>query len=321
MANPVQQARKFDRQISGHTANPNATPGAGRGSRNGGGQAPAWAPANPRTQMPAQSPLTPRLNNLPTTNPNATQDSNRSGAFGKGAQNLQARRDLYAKMAADKGWQSNPAYRAQAQALGVTDKGWANAANRLAGFGSAPAPASPGIPPQPDTTKLRDNVTNNSPKPEQPPGQTPAKNSSVGVPYASAPPTTWGMTPGTPTIPENIAAPTPEVKPGQTPAGPVARTPASPPTLAPSPVPIAPQTPAPAPAAPAAPPPPDTRGRGNGAKRKKAAENPPYQSPGQGIATSANQIAGAFQKTSTSARPWWQRFTYQAPPSAYKARS
>lgn len=201
----------------------------------------AMRPAMPPVgQRIAAGPQTPGIDAMPSrSTADAVAEANRRGAFGTGAQqrqkqrdNLQQRQDLYARMGADEGWQRNPVYRAEATNLGVTDKGWASAATRLAGSGGPAA----GTAPQPDTTAIRNDVAITAPKPELPPGQTPAKNSSYAVPWASQPPSSWSKPAGNPAVSASVAAAqTPKpAAPAVTPAAaPMAASPA--PTIASTP--------------------------------------------------------------------------------------
>jgi hypothetical protein len=127
-------AEKEQRRANGATVNPNATAGAGRGSRS------AWG-------------MQPRgLDSLQQTNTNATQESNRSGAFGVTAQQRQAKSDnisqrqaLFTEMG-----KAKPADRAnfqgRAAALGVEQKGWDSALSNLSMGGTKPAITGPVAP-------------------------------------------------------------------------------------------------------------------------------------------------------------------------------
>lgn len=172
-------------QNVGITANPNATPVGGRFRQS----LPAWAPADPTTGMPSQSPITPRLNNLPMTNPNAVAQSNRSGAFGTGAQNLQQRRDLFDRMSKDTG--NLDAYKGQAAALGVSPGGWEAAVRRLNMGAPAPTPAptpapapapAPAPTPAPAAAATNPAGPNPAPQPQAPPATQATPPASVEMP-------------------------------------------------------------------------------------------------------------------------------------------
>lgn len=129
MSDPRYAVDREMRKQTGYTANPNATPGAGRGTRNSGSP---WGmntgSATPRLDAGVQ---TPRLDSNPArSSSDALAASNRNGAFGMKAENLQKRRDLFSQMAsADPA--KRDAFKGQAAALGVTGKGWESAIGRL----------------------------------------------------------------------------------------------------------------------------------------------------------------------------------------------
>ena len=143
MKDPRYAADREQRRLDGATTNPNATP-VGKGRQQAAQEMQA---AQTGGQPPAAPSITPRIDSNPArNNAVAVATANRNGAFGTGAQNLQGRRDLYQQMAADPGAIDNPAYKARAQALGVTEKGWANAGNKLGAWGTgAAAPAAPAV--------------------------------------------------------------------------------------------------------------------------------------------------------------------------------
>lgn len=191
-------------QNVGITANPNATPGAGRGSRNG----------DSRWGMGGQPSITPRLDSNPRRNTaDAVAASNRSGAFGTGAQNLQQRRDLFGKMSKDTG--NVDAYKGQAAALGVTPGGWEAAVRRLnMGSPATPAVAATPAPATAGPSPLAGAMGAITPPPMgmAPLAPRPTWQQAAGLPGAAPP--TPAPTPA-PTPQQQIAenSPQPEVAP------------------------------------------------------------------------------------------------------------
>jgi hypothetical protein len=174
MSNPRYAADREQRRLDGATTNPNSTP-VGKGRQ----QAAQEMQAEPTGAAPS---ITPRLDRNPArNNAVAVATANRNGAFGTGAQNLQGRRDLFQEMGSSKNFDT-PEFKARAQALGVTESGWATAARKLSpswGTGAA-APATvaaapaitPAAPRQPAQNALAANAPLPNPSPAAPlPGQ------------------------------------------------------------------------------------------------------------------------------------------------------
>jgi hypothetical protein len=319
------QAQREQRQINSQQQGLGGTPLQGRNPVGGAG---GWGGQASPSTVQGQGKLGQRQ-------PDRTwQQSARGGAFGTGAkdrvrlqddiaagktiaasgQQLKDRQSLFADM--QKPGADMAALRQRGQALGVTDSGWAKG---LAKAGTAPAASSPqiaGAPNLPTTNgKPMSPAPTNKPVSFMPRGAT--WQAKAGAPAIA--PTTGSMS-----VQDAMTTTRAAIDLGKQPAAtdPDATLTAPPPSDAerlsaqaseiinqPNPAGVL-INPAPAP-----------RTRGNGEKNKKDHKNTPYQSPGQGLATTGAQIAEAFRQTSTSAKPWWKAFTYQAPPSDYQPRS
>lgn len=206
MKDPRYAADREQRRLDGATTNPNSTP-VGKGRQ----QAAQEMQAAQTGGQPAAAPsITPRLDSNPArNNAVAVATANRNGAFGTGAQNLQDRRDLYQQMAADPGAIDNPAYKARAQALGVTEKGWANAGNRLGAWGTGAAPpatvaAAPAITPAAPRQPAQNALANTAPAPEIPPAA-PLPNQTPAAPAPPLPAITNQAPTPTATLPDKVA--------------------------------------------------------------------------------------------------------------------
>ena len=169
------------------------------GTKAGGGSA-IPASATPRLDAGVQ---TPRLDSNPRqSTADAVARSNRSGAFGTGAQNLQGRRDLFSQMQTAGAGGVTPSMKDQAAKLGVTLGGWDRAMKKLpqapasvaAGSPATPAaggipwsiqkPAAPAMAPQPNATAASNPAVPRAPQFNAP--VTPPAVQSIG----GAPPTT-----------------------------------------------------------------------------------------------------------------------------------
>lgn len=224
---PVSEAWQAQRRLAGTTANPNATP-VGRGLRNRTmnpwGMETAAAPVSntvkpaepaiptdaftkrrlqatmPDAMQPGYHPsasVTPRLDRLPRTNPNAAQDSARSGAFGSGSQNRQRRWDLFNAMGKAGG--NVDQFKGRAAAMGVTPDGW-NAARRRLNMEPGPVqsisasqqsgmPSLPEVPKPPSAAEL---LKQNAPLPPVMPTP-PLPNQASVKPIASTTSIPWSI--------------------------------------------------------------------------------------------------------------------------------